>query len=204
VLRVKPRRAEPRVEESAVSVPAPSSSSMATPPPAPSGSAAAAAPGDNALEKIAEGGAPPRLPEGSPERVRFGAILFTYQGAQYTSPDARTKQAARELASSMLDAAREDFHEAAKRGDPGSSANAGEMERGILEPHLEYLLFRLPPKTVFELPVDTPRGYLIVKVELRLFAKFSPRPTNRKAASSRRHGGRCASAPCVPRHAKTL
>jgi hypothetical protein len=37
------------------------------------------------------------------------------------------------------------------------------MHRGILEPAVEYLLFTLPKGTVYAEPIDTPRGYWIVR-----------------------------------------
>lgn len=115
------------------------------------------------IELIAEGKLAPPLPASAPESVRFGGILLAYSGAQYVGAEARPRAEAKALAESMIETARTDFEQAVKRGDPGSVADAGVMPRGVLEPHFEYLLFTLPRKTVLEHPVDTPRGFLIVK-----------------------------------------
>jgi hypothetical protein len=37
------------------------------------------------------------------------------------------------------------------------------MPRGMLEPYIEYILFSLPKGAVCSEPIDTPRGYWIVK-----------------------------------------
>jgi parvulin-like peptidyl-prolyl isomerase len=62
-----------------------------------------------------------------------------------------------------LPAAKTDFQEAVKKGDPGSAADAGHMPRGVLEPAVEYVLFTMAPDTVHEEPVDTPRGFWILR-----------------------------------------
>jgi hypothetical protein len=49
------------------------------------------------------------------------------------------------------------------RGDRGSTANAGRIPRGVLEPAPEYVLFTLPKGEVSPTPVDTPRGYWVVR-----------------------------------------
>lgn len=109
-------------------------------------------------------GAPiPELPRSAPRRVKLAIILFTYKGAEFAPKDARSKQDARAKALATLAEAREDFDEAVKRGDPGSSANAGAIPRGILEPAVEYVVFTLDKGQVYEAPLDTPRGYWIVK-----------------------------------------
>ena len=48
-------------------------------------------------------------------------------------------------------------------GDPGSMANAGSMRRGILEPNVEHALFTLEKGAVFSEPVETPRGYWVMR-----------------------------------------
>ena len=110
-----------------------------------------------------DGGSVPRLPADAPSSVRFGVILFAYQGAQYASDDAPTKAEALRRAKEALTLAQQDFGEAVKKGDPGSTANAGRMPRGVLEPPLEYVLFTLEKGTLHDEPLDTPRGYWILR-----------------------------------------
>jgi hypothetical protein len=42
-------------------------------------------------------------------------------------------------------------------------ANAGTMRRGILEPHVEYALFTLDKGAVYPEPIETPRGYWVMR-----------------------------------------
>jgi hypothetical protein len=103
------------------------------------------------------------LPESAPKQVSFGVILFTYAGAEFAPKTARARTEALELARQTLPLAREDFAEAAKRGDPGSTRDAGRIPQGILEAHVEYALFTLEKNAVHGEPLDTPRGYWIVR-----------------------------------------
>lgn len=108
-----------------------------------------------------DGGGPPTLDD-APKSVKFGVILVTYKGAQGASREARSKNDALALAQQLAGEARDDFEAAVKKGDDGSTTNAGRMFRGILEPSLEYALFKLDEGAVSE-PVDSPRGYWIAK-----------------------------------------
>ena len=112
--------------------------------------------------RMSDGTAVPPLPDKSPRSVRCGVVLVSYQGAQGAAPNARSKEAARELADKLAADAKTDFHGAVQRGDAGSSGDIGKIPRGILEPAPEYVLFTLAPGTVSD-PVETPRGYWIVK-----------------------------------------
>jgi hypothetical protein len=112
---------------------------------------------------LPDGGAVPELPKSAPRRVGFGAILFAYAGAEYAPKDARSKQEAREKARATIEAAQRDFAEAVKLGDPGSTVNAGQVPRDILEPAVEYVLFTMDKDQVHPEPIDTPRGFWIVK-----------------------------------------
>ena len=91
----------------------------------------------------------------------FGVILVTYKGAQGAPPNARSREAALELAKQIAVDAKQDFKAAVGKGDKGSDANMGRMPRGVLEPAPEYVLFSLPKDGVSD-PVDTPRGFWIV------------------------------------------
>jgi len=103
------------------------------------------------------------LPANAPNDVVFGAILVTFEGAQGASSKARPKQAALELAQRILATAQSSFEDAVKMGDPGSMANAGSMRRGILEPNVERALFTLEKGAVFSEPIETPRGYWVMR-----------------------------------------
>jgi hypothetical protein len=102
------------------------------------------------------------LPKGSPQTVRFGVILVQYRGAELAPPSARSKPEAIALARTLAEAANTDFKAQVHRGDPGSMEDAGRIQRGVLEPAVEYALFMLPRGSVSE-PIDTPRGFWIVR-----------------------------------------
>jgi hypothetical protein len=105
----------------------------------------------------------PQLPATAPNDVTFGAILFAFEGAEGAPVSARSKTSALEAAKRLLPTAQSDFEQAAKQGDRGSTANAGSIRRGILEPSLEYALFTLEKGAVYPEPVETPRGYWIMR-----------------------------------------
>ena len=123
-----------------------------------------------------DGGGPgTTLPDGSPvpplpvsvsRQVRFGVVLVSYSGAQPSAggvrPVARSKSDARILSERLRATAEQDFHAAVQQGDVGSSDDLGQVKLGILEPAPEYLLFTLSVHGVAG-PVDTPRGFWIVK-----------------------------------------
>jgi hypothetical protein len=110
---------------------------------------------------LLDGTVPPALPSDVPKSVVFGVILVQYQGAQGAPPNARTRDAAMELAKKLAAEAKQDFRAAVPKGDKGSMDNLGRMPRGVLEPAPEYALFSLKKDGVSE-PVDTPRGFWIV------------------------------------------
>jgi parvulin-like peptidyl-prolyl isomerase len=103
------------------------------------------------------------LPEGAPTAVTFGVILVSYRGAEDAPESAQPKPQALDRAKALLDEARTNFAAAAAKGDSGSTADAGRLPRGVLEPAVEYALFTLQPGGVSAEPIDTPRGYWIVK-----------------------------------------
>jgi PPIC-type PPIASE domain len=108
-----------------------------------------------------DGGKP--LPADAPNDVGFGVILFTYQGVQLAPPKARTKAEALALAKGIIESAKKDFSDAVKKGDHGSTADAGRIPRGVLEPDVEYALFTLEKGGVYPEPLETPRGYWVVR-----------------------------------------
>lgn len=113
-----------------------------------------------------DGTAVPPLPMNAPRQVRFGIVLVSYEGAQpgpgTTRPASRPKADAKVLALKLATTAQQDFRAAVQQGDPGSSDDIGRVKLGILEPAPEYVLFTLPIDGIGG-PVDTPRGYWIVK-----------------------------------------
>jgi hypothetical protein len=122
------------------------------------------APGELTRFDTLPNGAPvPELPSTAPKAVSFGVILFMYQGSQMAPTDAPTKAQALERARAVLAEARANFTEAAKKGDRGSTADAGRIPRGVLEPAVEYVLFSLEKGTVHDEPLDTPRGFWVIK-----------------------------------------
>jgi hypothetical protein len=108
----------------------------------------------------------PGLPFDAPRQVRFGVVLVSYDGAQpnpaAARPAGRSKADSRLLAQKLFATAQQDFHAAVQQGDAGSSDDVGKVKLGILEPAPEYVLFTLPIDGVGG-PVDTPRGFWIVK-----------------------------------------
>lgn len=102
------------------------------------------------------------LPPGSPKAVRIGVLLYQYRGAQFAPDGARSKRDAWESAKNAVEPAKKNWKAAVKAGDPGSAEDVGKMGRGILEPWIEQTVFVLPVGAVSE-PIDTPRGYWVVK-----------------------------------------
>jgi PPIC-type PPIASE domain len=105
----------------------------------------------------------PELPKDAPNSVSFGVIVLSYRGAEGAPSDARPKEAALAKAKELLPEASRDFDEAVKKGDHGSMADAGSIPRGVLEPTLEYALFTLKKGEVYGEPLDSPRGYWLVR-----------------------------------------
>jgi hypothetical protein len=105
----------------------------------------------------------PPLPDSAPQSVTFGVVQFGYDGAQFATKGSRTKDQAKQKAQGVIELAKTDFEAAVQKGDRGSRSNVGRMHRGILEPAVEYLLFTLPKGTVYAEPIDTPRGYWVVR-----------------------------------------
>jgi hypothetical protein len=141
----------------------------------PSASVAAAAPsaaeptpsGDvppsEGFDTLPDGRKVPPLPASAPKRVGFGVVVVAYQGAQAAPTEARSREEAKRRAEGLLTDAKHDFAAAVAKGDRGSTADAGHVPRDVLEPAVEYLLFTLQKGDVCAEPIDTPRGYWIVR-----------------------------------------
>jgi hypothetical protein len=164
-------RTEPAAAAPSATVSTPAAS--VAPSPTPSASVAAtddteaALPSDEAgaegFDILPDGRKAPPLPDSAPQEVTFGVIVFGYQGAQFAPPSARTKEQAKQKAIAALADAKHDFSAAVAKGDHGSTSNAGRMPRGMLEGAAEYVLFTLGKGEVASEPVDTPRGYWVLR-----------------------------------------
>lgn len=167
-----------RPKRAAELAPGPKSSASARSAPnaLPSGSAAAEAGSADAtvgaaregvvtegFETFPDGGKVPELPASAPARVGFGAVIFTYHGSQGARSDARSKDDARKRAAETIELAQKDFTAAVAKGDHGSTTDAGRVPRGVLEPPIEYYLFSLEKGKVHPEPIDTPRGYWVLR-----------------------------------------
>jgi parvulin-like peptidyl-prolyl isomerase len=142
----------------AESAEAPSAPAATTPGPAPSGQAADA----EAAQALPDASPVPALGSGAPAKVRLGIALFSYRTAQgAVSP--RSKAEAQKLAKAANEAASEGFRRAIAKGDAGSHEDIGWIARGILEPNLEAAVFALPVGGQSAEPLDTPRGYWVVR-----------------------------------------
>ncbi|WP_394838946.1 peptidyl-prolyl cis-trans isomerase [Pendulispora rubella] len=118
---------------------------------------------DSGVGAVLPDGTPvPPLPSTAPRQVRLGVILVTYEGAQGAPAKARSKAEAKELAAKLAAEAKTDFHAAVSHGDSGSADDLGRIPRGTLELAPEYVLFTMPSGQTSE-PIDTPRGFWIVK-----------------------------------------
>jgi len=155
-------KAAPSALPSAKAVASASASASASRDAGPPEDAGLAAVGDG-FETFPDGGKVPDLPNSAPQELSFGVVQFTYQGAQFASSDARSKEQSRQKAEATLELAKTDFAAAVSKGDRGSTTDAGRIPRGVLEPAVEYVLFTLNKRTVCPTIIDTPRGYWIVR-----------------------------------------
>lgn len=143
---------------------APSAAPVKAAPPAPAAveTAAAAEPAPSSVPAAGSSDVP-ELPKDAPRSVRFGVVLVQYRGAEMAPSDAPPKGAALDKAKTLVAEAQKDFAEAVKKGDRGSVTDAGSMPRGVLEPAVEYVLFTLKKGEVYGSPLDTPRGFWVVR-----------------------------------------
>lgn len=115
------------------------------------------------FSRLPDGSAVPPLPKDAPTRVKLGVALFRYEGAQGANSGTRTKEAARKLAEKALEDSKEDFSAVVEEADPGSSSDIGWLGRNVLEPSVEYAVFALDRDEILDRPLDTPRGFWVVK-----------------------------------------
>ncbi|MFO0552917.1 MAG: hypothetical protein U0271_31305 [Polyangiaceae bacterium] len=148
--------------------PPPAPTPILTPPAPPdlnAGSLGKIDPGENENEQagatLPDGTPVPALAATAPKQVSFGVVLVQYAGAQGATRGARSRDDALKLASEITTAARENFAQAAIRGDVYIE-NAGSIQRDVLERLPEYVLFSLAVGDVSE-PVDSPKGFYIFK-----------------------------------------
>jgi len=171
VLGLRPKRVPEHTPAAPKASTAPSAPASSVPSAAPSGSAAVEVGGGaphegvvtEGFETFPDGGKVPELPASAPARIGFGAAIFAYQGSQGAPRDARSKEAARKLAQDLIELAQKDFAAAVAKGDHGSTTDAGRVPRGVLEPPIEYYLFNLEKGKVHPEPIDTPKGYWVVR-----------------------------------------
>jgi hypothetical protein len=116
-----------------------------------------------APELSLDAGSSPDLPTGAPKSVSFGVVLYHYAGAQMAPAGARSREEALKLAESAAAEAQKDFGKAVQQGDSGSTEDAGVIPRGVLEPSVEYVLFTMKKGEVHEKPLETPRGFWILR-----------------------------------------
>lgn len=142
---------------------APASAAPSAAPPAASAEPSDEAASTEAFDLLPDGRRAPELPATAPKQVGFGVIVVSYQGAQAAPKEAPQKSEAKRKAQSLMEEATRDFPAAVKKGDRGSTNDAGNVPRDVLEPAIEYALFSLKPGEVYPDPVDTPRGFWIVR-----------------------------------------
>lgn len=112
--------------------------------------------------KLPDGRDPPPLTADAPRAVRIGLVLIRYQGAQLAPLDAPTLEVAMARAKKLAELAKTDFAAAVKAGDVGSALDIGAVQRSILEPGTQYVVFTMAPGSVSDV-LDTPRGLWIVR-----------------------------------------
>ena len=111
------------------------------------------------LSNLLDAGA---LPSGGLRFVRLGVVLVQYAGAEGAPSSARAKPDALKHANELAEQAKGDWKAAVKAGDSGSSEDIGRIPRGVLDRATELTVFSLDKDALSD-PLDTPRGYWVVK-----------------------------------------
>lgn len=113
---------------------------------------------------VLEDGSPvPALEPTAPRRVKLGVALFRYRGAEGAGAQSRTRDEAERLALAALAKGGTDFGQVVALGDPGSAVDVGWVGRGVLERSVEYAVFGAKIGETLTKPIDTPRGFWIVR-----------------------------------------
>lgn len=113
---------------------------------------------------VLEDGSPvPTLDASAPRRVKVGVALFRYRGAEGAGAQSRSRDEARELATAALAKGGSDFGQIVALADPGSAVDVGWVGRGVLERAVEYPIFSAKVGDTLPRPIDTPRGYWVVR-----------------------------------------
>ena len=102
------------------------------------------------------------MPSGAPRSVRLGVVLVQFAGAEGAPSSARAKPDALKHAVELAEKAKGDWKAAVKAGDSGSSEDIGRIPRGVLDRATELAVFSLDKDALSE-PLETPRGYWVVK-----------------------------------------
>jgi hypothetical protein len=164
ILAKRPAKTQPKAKKAVATA---SVSKASAPPPAASAAAEAEDAGaplsGDGWDTFPDGGKVPELPATAPKQVGFGVVVYAYQNAQFAPKDARSKEQAREKALAVIELAKHDFSAAVGKGDKGSTTDAGRIPRGVLEAPIEYYIFGLEKGQVYPEPIDTPRGYWVVR-----------------------------------------
>ena len=113
--------------------------------------------------RLPDGSPLPPLPNSAPQKLKLGVALFRYQGTEGPPGVVRSREEALALARTAQETGSKDFAKAVAMGDRGSDENVGWMTRGVLEPAVEYSVFSLQLGEVAKEPIDTPRGFWVVK-----------------------------------------
>jgi hypothetical protein len=102
------------------------------------------------------------MPTGAPRSVRLGVVLVQFAGAEGAPSSARAKPDALKHAVELAEQAKANWKAAVKAGDSGSSEDIGRIPRGVLDRATELAVFSLDKDALSE-PLETPRGYWVVK-----------------------------------------
>lgn len=115
------------------------------------------------FSKMPDGTDVPALPSQAPQRIKVGIALFRYKGAQGPPSSPRTRAEAEKLALEAQKKGQDEFAAAIKMADRGSAENIGWLKRGVLEPAVEYAAFTTDKGKLAKQPIDTPRGFWVLR-----------------------------------------
>jgi hypothetical protein len=119
--------------------------------------------GGRPFDRMPDGSPVPPLPADAPKRIKLGVALFRFAGAEGATLRERSRETALIAAQAAGQAAQEGFRRAIAKGDPGSNEDIGWIQRGVLERRVEHLIFQLKAGDVGPEPIETPRGFWVVR-----------------------------------------